>query len=39
MSLWQYQAAVNGYTEANTADDDKSLTDEETSELGKWIDG
>lgn len=39
MSLWQFQAAVNGYLEAHASADDKGLSREEAEALGDWIEG
>jgi hypothetical protein len=39
MSLWQFQAAVNGYLEAHAPADDKSLGRDEIEALGNYIDG
>ncbi len=36
MSMWQFMAAVDGYVEANTADDG-SLTTKEIDELWDWL--
>jgi hypothetical protein len=36
MSMWQFMAAVDGYVEANTADD-RSLTTKEIDELWDWL--
>ena len=38
MSLWQFEACVNGYVEAH-APDDKGLSVDEFNEIGDWIDG
>jgi len=38
MSLWQFQAAVNGYIEANSPPDD-DLTAEEGDALWEFING
>lgn len=38
MSLWQYQAAVNGYIAANSPED-KNLSQDEIQELGDFVDG
>jgi hypothetical protein len=39
MSLWQFECCVNGYIEANSPDDDKTLTDDQVNAIGDWIDG
>lgn len=39
MSLWQFQAAVNGYLEAHASGDDKGLARDEIDALGDWIEG
>lgn len=39
MSLWHYQAAVNGYIAANSPADDKTLSADEIAELGDFVDG
>lgn len=39
MSLWQFQAAVNGYLEAHASGDDKGLAADEAQAIGDWIDG
>jgi len=36
MSMWQFMAAVDGYVEANTADDG-SLTTQEIDDLWDWL--
>ncbi|MDR3512625.1 MAG: hypothetical protein P4L73_13400 [Caulobacteraceae bacterium] len=37
MSLWQFQAACAGYADANSPDDDDSLTQAEFDELATMI--
>lgn len=39
MSLWQFQAVVNGYAEANTPESEQSLDKQEIEELSELIDG
>lgn len=39
MSVWQFVAAVDGYVEANTPDDDRSLTVTEIDELWDFVQG
>lgn len=40
MSLWQFLAAVEGYTEAHTPPEKKGkgLTAAEVAEIGEWMD-
>lgn len=37
MSLWQLQACIEGYLEANRTEDDKSLSSDEIAEIGDWV--
>lgn len=37
MSIWQFQAAVDGYRAAHEPDGDKGLSDTEADELADWI--
>lgn len=39
MSMFQYFAALDGFIAANSADEDKKLTQDEKDELWEWIDG
>lgn len=38
MSLWQFQAAVNGYADAHTPEADQGLDQQEIKELSELID-
>lgn len=38
MSMWQWQAALNGFIAANTPKDSGKLSDSEADELFAWID-
>jgi hypothetical protein len=38
MSMWQYQAAVEGYVKANSADDGK-LSSSEVDDVWQWMQG
>ncbi len=37
MSMWQFMAAAEGYTKANTPDDDKSLSKTEQDDLWAMV--
>lgn len=37
MSVWQYMAALDGYIDANTPDEDKGLSKQEADELADWL--
>lgn len=37
MSLWEFEAALNGYIEANTSEDDTGLTQAERDEIANDI--
>jgi hypothetical protein len=39
MSLWQFQAVVNGYADAHSPEEDKGLDKQEIEELSDLIDG
>ncbi|WP_165699873.1 hypothetical protein [Rhizobium sp. Leaf321] len=36
MSMWQYMAAIDGYVQANTADDGK-LSSSEVDDVWQWM--
>lgn len=38
ISLWQFQAAINGYADAHDPDTDKGLDQQELIELSELID-
>jgi hypothetical protein len=38
MSMWQWQAALNGFVEANTPKESAKLSESEADELFAWID-
>jgi hypothetical protein len=37
MSVWQYMAAVEGYTDAHSQEDDKTLSASEVDDIAKWM--
>ena len=37
MSMWQFQAALEGYLKANTAEDAGALSDAEKNDLAEWL--
>jgi hypothetical protein len=37
MSVWQFMAALDGYIEANSSDEDKSLSGQEADEIWEWL--
>jgi hypothetical protein len=37
MSIWQFMSALDGYSKANSAEGDKSLSDSEKDELWEWL--
>lgn len=38
MSLWEFQARMNAYVDANTPDSKRGLDDQEIAELSELID-
>lgn len=37
MSMWQFMAAVDGYSKANKPDDEKGLSAKEKDDLWDWL--
>jgi hypothetical protein len=37
MSMFQYFSALDGFIKANTADDERTLSDKEKDELWDWL--
>ena len=37
MSVWQFAAAVEGWTKVHCADEDKKLSAEEADDLWEWL--
>jgi hypothetical protein len=39
MSFWQFHAAVNGYLDTHSPQDDKTLSQDEEDQIWEMIDG
>lgn len=37
MTFWEFHCAATGYAEANSSEEDKSLSTKETEDLAAWL--